>query len=119
MGHSTRTVMVAPAHVMESHSLDRRETPTTAAPGPHHLVRSCAIACLDRNREHALSHSSNHQALGEISCLCFSHPIFKIRKRLYMKVTTDQSFSPELLSLVLAGEAQLSASHAVERLWAH
>lgn len=36
-----------------------------------------------------------------------------------MKVTTDQSCSPELLSLVLAGEAQLSASHAVERLWAH
>jgi glucose-6-phosphate isomerase len=35
-----------------------------------------------------------------------------------MTLRTDRSFSSELLSLVTAGHAQLSAAHAVERLWA-
>jgi glucose-6-phosphate isomerase len=36
-----------------------------------------------------------------------------------MTLRTDRSFSSELQSLVNAGHARLSASHAVERLWAH
>jgi glucose-6-phosphate isomerase/transaldolase/glucose-6-phosphate isomerase len=35
-----------------------------------------------------------------------------------MKVKTDRSFSLELLSLVAAAQVRLTASHAVERLWA-
>lgn len=35
-----------------------------------------------------------------------------------MKLQMDRSFSSELQSLVAAGNARLSASHAVERLWA-
>jgi len=36
-----------------------------------------------------------------------------------MKLQLDRLFSTELQSLVAAGNARLSASHAVERLWAH
>ena len=35
-----------------------------------------------------------------------------------MKIETDRSFPSELQSLVVAANARLSASHAVERLWA-
>ena len=38
--------------------------------------------------------------------------------RLAMKLETHRSFPSELQSLVAAANARLSASHAVERLWA-
>ena len=41
-----------------------------------------------------------------------------MEKRLAMKLETHRTFLSELQSLVAAANARLSASHAVERLWA-
>ena len=54
--------------------------------------------------------------MGEILCLCFSHPISTIEARLAMKIETDRSFPSELQSLVAAANARFSVSHAAERL---
>jgi glucose-6-phosphate isomerase/transaldolase/glucose-6-phosphate isomerase len=49
--------------------------------------------------------------------LYFSPPIFTIEERLTMIRETPRSFPLKLQSLVTAANTQLSAAHAVERLW--
>jgi hypothetical protein len=56
---------------------------------------------------------------SEIQGLCFPQSIIRIEKRLAVKVETHRSCPLELQSLVAAANVQLSASHAVERMWAH
>src|SRR6266550_3656437 len=88
-------------------------------PASHPVSRSCTISRLDNYRRHALSHPSTRISIGRPGRLYFSHSIFRIEERHAMTLETHRSFPSELQSLVTAAAARLSASHAVERLWAH